>query len=170
MPKTSPALGREYEKIIAHLVNGRMVPASGSGKFDKGDVESKSFLIDCKYTDADQYILKRQTFETITKHAREKLKCPAIVVGFGKTNIAIVDFERFLELDMGDIASESGLKISGLFGHVEVAHVKNNPGADQGWIELSTLQHGQHVKLQIPPDRFQQLIVYLFQHRGHFGL
>jgi hypothetical protein len=168
MPKTNPAMGREYEKTIAHMVNGRMVPASGSGKYDKGDVESKSFLIDCKWTGRDQYILKRATFETIEKHALERQKCPAIIVGFGPRNIAIVDFERFLELDMTDVASEASLKVAGLFGQVEMMHIKN-PGHD--WISLTTVDHaGQFVRLDVEPGKFRELIVYLNANKGYFGL
>lgn len=89
----------DYEKKISKLLDAKLVPNSGAGQHHKGDMRTKNFHIDTKYTDADQYIMKLKDLNKLEKQADQIKKFPALVVGFGHKNFAVVHAELLKDLE-----------------------------------------------------------------------
>jgi hypothetical protein len=172
--------GRLFEKEIAFDLNARLVPASGSGKYDKGDIESRKFLIDSKLTDASQYILKASTFEIMRRHAIGMRKHPAMVVGFGwKNRLAIIDYDLFKEFDMvgneADFTISTVLKVD-LETHphkgrlsstgFEISRIQNSQH-HPGWMDLRfyDVRHNSIRVIQIGPTEFYKLLLCLVDNK-----
>lgn len=91
--------GRDFEKVVAKVINGRLIPNSGAGAFKKGDVVNSTFLLDTKYTDSESYIFNLDTFDTLEVQATQLDKLPAIAIGFGNhKRFAIIDLELLNDL------------------------------------------------------------------------
>lgn len=89
------------ERKVAKELKGRTTPASGSIAGMKGDVRTKRFLVECKYTDKDYYKLKREVWEKIKKEAlKDNLRIPLLQINIQDFRIAVIDendFEYFSE-------------------------------------------------------------------------
>lgn len=65
-------LSNKHETFIAESLGGKTVIASGALYFAKGDVITDDYLIECKATEKDYYILKGKI---LSKIENEALKC-----------------------------------------------------------------------------------------------
>lgn len=68
-------LSNKHETFIAESLGGKTVIASGALYFAKGDVVTDDYLIECKATEKDYYILKGKI---LNKIENEALKCNRI--------------------------------------------------------------------------------------------
>ena len=68
-------LSNKHETFIAESLGGKTVIASGALYFAKGDVVTDDYLIECKATEKDYYILKGKI---LSKIENEALKCNRI--------------------------------------------------------------------------------------------
>lgn len=90
---------RDFEKTIAKILGGKVIPASGAGAHFKGDVITDEFLVECKQTDKMQYILKLDDYVKIKTQANLMRRTPAMVVGFGRERLAIVDVNFLVDIE-----------------------------------------------------------------------
>ncbi len=67
--------GKKFEEKIQKCIN------SGSLWFDKGDLKTEDYLIDCKYTDKNSYRITTATLQKIWEEALERNKFPKLVIG-----------------------------------------------------------------------------------------
>lgn len=95
--KSDSKRGRDYEKQIARMLCGSVVPASGAGPIHKGDVIVNGFLLDCKHTEKSQYILKRDEIAKMREHAQNTGRREGYVIGFGEAHYALVPIDCFKE-------------------------------------------------------------------------
>lgn len=87
---------KRQEKRVAKKVDGRTTVASGAVPFDKGDVSSESFLIECKTTDKKSYSLKNEIFEKIAREAVNVGKIPLMAIEInGAEYIVCRDYDFF---------------------------------------------------------------------------
>jgi len=66
--------GRKFEDKIRKTI------ASGALWFDKGDLKTDNYLIECKYTDKKSYRIKQKTIFKIWNEAFESNKFPKIII------------------------------------------------------------------------------------------
>lgn len=83
-----------WEKEVAERFEASLVAGSGRHMGYKGDVKSDEFLIDCKYTDSDKYILSAETWRTLSLWAINEKRTPLLVVKIGKGGYEFVVFEN----------------------------------------------------------------------------
>lgn len=76
----------KQEKHLAKKLGAKRTINSGAFDISKGDLFTDKHLIEAKYTDKDQYILKYATLEKIAKEAFESGKDPALILLFRKYN------------------------------------------------------------------------------------
>lgn len=63
-----------------------------------GDVVHEKYLIECKITDKESYRLSLNTVEKIENEAHSVNKEWVMVVQIGSHSLAIIDYDRFLEM------------------------------------------------------------------------
>lgn len=87
------------EKKVADEVSGKVVPASGALDNFKGDVRSLYFLLECKTTEKDYYVLTLKTWDKIKKEAlKDGLREPLMQVDLkdGKCKrLCILEYDSF---------------------------------------------------------------------------
>lgn len=99
---------RIQEVRVSEDVGGRKVPMSGARAGDKGDVETKQWLIDAKLTDKRSYSLSTKVFHKINTEATAYGKLPALVIeftnrGFGvPSKWAVIPYSEFLRIFRND--------------------------------------------------------------------
>ena len=91
------------EKHVAAAIGGRKTSNSGATAYDKGDVSTKNWLIECKTCTKDQesFTIHKKWFEkNIEESIFMKKDYNAVVVNFGPNskNYYIVDEATFLEM------------------------------------------------------------------------
>ena len=69
--------GRKFEKKVQKCIN------SGAFVFDKGDLKTNKYLIECKYTDKKGFRITTKILEKIWNEALESNKLPKLIVGIG---------------------------------------------------------------------------------------
>jgi len=80
-------------------LNGRLTINSGATtEFDKADVESNSFLIECKTTDKKSFSLKKAIFDKVNKEAIFKNKIPLMEVEIGHDKFIIAKEDDFFAM------------------------------------------------------------------------
>lgn len=57
------------ESGLAARLGGRRQPGSGNQWHSKADVKSKRFVVECKTTEKDQYILKKKDLDALRRIA-----------------------------------------------------------------------------------------------------
>ena len=93
----------KQERQVANTLGGKVTANSGATPFQKGDLTTDDFLIECKTKtkDSDSMSIKK---EWLDKNLQESLfmgkKYNALVFSFGPTskNYYILDEDTFLEL------------------------------------------------------------------------
>lgn len=78
--------GREFEELVKNTIN------SGALSFDKGDLKTKEFCIEVKFTDKKGYRITQQLLEKIWDEALTAHKLPKLVIGFprNETDLFII--------------------------------------------------------------------------------
>lgn len=96
---------RIQEVRVSEDVGGRKVPMSGARAGDKGDVETKEWLIDAKLTEKRSYALSTKAFRKINTEATAYGKIPALVVEFTHAGLdgvptkwAVIPYREFLKI------------------------------------------------------------------------
>ena len=101
MSQDSYNFGRDLEKfLVKHIPEARLVPRSGAGKWDKGDVSTPDLLFDAKRTSKETYSLNVKLWRELAKNARSKGKDPSMVISFKNDadKLVVLDFDFFLSL------------------------------------------------------------------------
>ncbi len=97
-------LSKNQEKQAAKDIGGTITPGSGSLAHSKGDARlSGEYLIECKYTQADKYILKLDELLKIRGEAYKRGECPLFQVEFKGENKAKYVFIPSQRTISGDI-------------------------------------------------------------------
>lgn len=73
---------RVQELRIAEDVGGRRTPASGAFDRNKGDVETRRFLIEAKITESKRFSINEKVLSKIDGEALNYGKIPALVIDF----------------------------------------------------------------------------------------
>ena len=93
--------GNKFEDLIRKLLgikkckNIKKCINSGAFWFDKGDLETEDYLIECKYTEKGSYSVNKKLFHKIWIEALEKHKLPKIIIGI-KDDKKILIFDCYL--------------------------------------------------------------------------
>ena len=82
---------RKYERSFARKVGGRTQLASGAlpSVFKKGDVVTKTLLVDTKLTTAKSYGITCRLWEKLRREAWHQKREPAIVIRFETKNLEL---------------------------------------------------------------------------------
>lgn len=75
MKKSNKKKGQKFEKICYKTIN------SGQLDFSKGDLQTKNYVIECKYTEKKGYRISTKMIKKIWDEALDANKLPAIVIG-----------------------------------------------------------------------------------------
>ena len=67
--------GQKFESLVQKTLN------SGSLWFDKGDLRTEDYLIECKYTDKKGFRITTKILEKLWNEALERNKLPALTIG-----------------------------------------------------------------------------------------
>ena len=67
--------GREFENKVQKCIN------SGALFFDKGDLKTDDYLIECKYTEKKSFSITKKILQKIWNEALESNKLPKLIVG-----------------------------------------------------------------------------------------
>lgn len=67
---------QEFEEHVADLFDGKRQKGSGNGDIAKGDVITKDFLFECKWTAKDYYRLHKKTWIKLCEEAMIKNRIP----------------------------------------------------------------------------------------------
>lgn len=79
--KTVKRRSQKQEKSVAKKFNARLTAASGALWGMKGDVRSDKYLIECKTTEKDYYILTAKVWEKIQEEAiQDHMRTPLMVI------------------------------------------------------------------------------------------
>lgn len=107
---SSKQTGKSFEKRIIGIleregIECKLVPFSGAGKDEKGDIQTRigniDFLVECKKTRGrETWTIMRSMLEKIEEQARNERKEPLLVFGFknSKTYV-ILPFDNFMEMN-----------------------------------------------------------------------
>lgn len=96
MPPNTKRKSTAQEKRVAKEVSGRTVVASGALWGSKGDVRNDQFLVECKTTSKDHYVLNYSTWEKIRHEAlRDGFREPVMCIDLqdGKHRLAVLDYK-----------------------------------------------------------------------------
>lgn len=99
------------EKGVAKDLNTKPTVASGSLWFQKADVRSEDFLVECKTTSKSYYPLTVATWKKINSQAiKDNLRTPLMCVDLedGKSSIAIISINDFIAYEFDTHAQYLG--------------------------------------------------------------
>lgn len=84
------------EKNLKKRVNGRLTVNSGATSvFDKADVDTSVFKIECKTTDKKSYSLKKSILDKVNKEAIFQNKMPLMEIEIGHDKYIVSKSEDF---------------------------------------------------------------------------
>lgn len=102
--KNTKKISTPHEKEIAEHLKGRTVIASGAISGMKGDVITPQFLVECKATLKNFYILKAKVVRKIRSEALRVNRIPLLAIRVsGKDFILIRQYDFFLREDRESI-------------------------------------------------------------------
>lgn len=84
----------KQETQVAKKTGGRRQPMSGAG-YHKGDVKTKLYLIEIKFTDKNSYALNKNTMKKIFYEATCEDRIPYLQIRMGKDNYCVLRKEDF---------------------------------------------------------------------------
>lgn len=93
---------KKQERRVANFIGGKETVASGALYFQKADVREDTWLIECKTTANDYYILRQATWNKITKEAQQDgLRYPLMQIDLedGKTSLVVFNYLDFIGFD-----------------------------------------------------------------------
>lgn len=90
----------KQEKTVAKAIKGRQTSNSGATAFDKGDVRTKKFTIECKTktTNSESITIKKEWLQKLKDESLYmKTSYEALIFNFGEDteNYAIIDMKLF---------------------------------------------------------------------------
>lgn len=100
---TTKYMSNKQEKRVAKSLNAKVTVASGALSFQKADVRSDLFLVECKTTEKSYYPLTRKTWDRISIQAiRDGIRMPLMCIDLedGKYSIAVINYMDFIGLDL----------------------------------------------------------------------
>lgn len=83
--KKSKNIGKAFEEKVQKCIN------SGALSFDKGDLKTDNYLIECKTTEKNGYRITQKVLEKIWKEALESNKLPKLIIGIPRN-----DYQQFI--------------------------------------------------------------------------
>jgi len=89
---------QKHEKRLEKAFGGQRTAASGAFWSRKGDVRSKDFLIEHKWTGKSQFTLKAVELEKIVKEAILDGRVPVFGFHLNNENYVVLEENDFLEL------------------------------------------------------------------------
>lgn len=99
---TTKYQSNKQEKRVAKSLDAKVTVASGALSFQKADVRSEDFLVECKTTSKNYYTLTLKTWEKIESQAvKDGIRMPLMCIDLnnGETSIAIMRQLDFIGLD-----------------------------------------------------------------------
>lgn len=85
---------RKQEKRTAESAGGRVTPGSGNQWHAKGDVTTKTALIENKdRTESNQYILTKKEMRLLRRRAFKAGKMPVLQIDFGKEQYVVLTID-----------------------------------------------------------------------------
>lgn len=82
MKKTNKAKGTDFEKKVQATIN------SGAMAFDKGDLKTSEFVIECKYTEKKGFKITTDILDKIWNSSLDASKLPKLIIGIKNDNIS----------------------------------------------------------------------------------
>lgn len=101
MPRTSKSKNTEWyqwEKEVADAFGTNPTPGSGNQDWQKCDVATDDFLIDCKNTEKNSYSLKKSLIDKYKPVAGLEGKEFMMAINLNGEKLAVVPFETFMKL------------------------------------------------------------------------
>ncbi len=92
----------KQERKAAKDIGGRRQPGSGSQWHSKGDAKGKRFLVENKFTDAQQYVLKVKDVLALRKKALFEGREWCMQIDIGGMKLALFSYNALLELESED--------------------------------------------------------------------
>lgn len=71
---------KAWEDDVAEAIGGDLVKASGATDYHKGDVKSRTFLVDAKHTESAGYSVSESFWRELSTWARNEGREPAIAI------------------------------------------------------------------------------------------
>lgn len=102
-PKSRRKKSEKQEKTLAKRLGGKTQAGSGNQWHSKGDVETKDYLLECKYTKYKSFKVSVDLWEEINDKAFTmggKIPAIELLLGEGKENLKLIILSEddFLEL------------------------------------------------------------------------
>jgi hypothetical protein len=98
MMQTNLKLSRTQEKGVAKRLGGQLTVSSGNKWFDKGDVKTDRYLVECKTTGKLSYAIKSSELRKIETEALLEGRNPVLVFDLDGRRYAIFPWEDAVEL------------------------------------------------------------------------
>lgn len=97
----------KQESRTAKEFGGKTTPASGAMWSAKGDVRTLDFLIENKYTDANNYKLELKILEKIENEAlRDNFRTPVLQIDIAELSLVVLNHNDFIPLVEGYTCSD----------------------------------------------------------------
>lgn len=84
------------ERKAAKDYDGAVTPGSGNGWMKKADVHTAKFLVECKTTTKQSYILKVEELKKLYYQAVVENKLPVFEIEFGDMSFVVLDKNDFV--------------------------------------------------------------------------
>jgi hypothetical protein len=102
MTESSFKSSRKQEKSVAKRLGGQLTVGSGSRWFNKGDVRTECYLVECKTTGKLSYTIKSSELRKIETEALLEGRNPVLVFDLDGRRYAILPFDDFMEFTERD--------------------------------------------------------------------
>lgn len=73
--KSNKKIGNDFETKVQKTIN------SGALRFDKGDLKTEDYLIECKYTKKKGFRITQKILQKLWEQAYDSNKTPKMVIG-----------------------------------------------------------------------------------------
>jgi len=73
--QSSKKIGQEFEKVVQKTIN------SGALWFSKGDLQTKNYVVECKFTEKKGYRISAKLLKKLWDEALDANKLPLLVIG-----------------------------------------------------------------------------------------
>lgn len=104
--KTPQEKGRDFEKVIAKKVGGKLQPGSGNTPLKKLDISGSSFIVSCKWTEKQSLTLDRHTLREAERHSHGPGSIDAVPIHISRVAAGEGASERvYATLDLEDLIS-----------------------------------------------------------------
>lgn len=90
---------RRWEREVEADIQGRTTAGSGNTAFDKNDVRTRYWSLDCKTTDKKSFSIKKDFWDSHKADALFDGCSFAMPIKIQDTKLVVVDYEDWLELN-----------------------------------------------------------------------